>query len=119
MMDDEFSAAVDNFHAKIAEVARLQAECAQLMATGTAERRRVRVTVNADGIAIDIKFAADIGDLSYDEIAAAVSAASRAAVLEVAERRKQLMAPAGIGTTAAPKLNDILAAVDSLRDQLR
>lgn len=118
-MDDEFASAVDDFQTRIAEIARLQAECAQLMATGTAERRRVRVTVNADGIAIDIKFSADIGDLSYDEVAAAVTEASRSAVLEVAERRSALMAPVVHDATPAPGLNDILAAVSSLRDHLR
>ncbi|WP_330179069.1 YbaB/EbfC family nucleoid-associated protein [Nocardia sp. NBC_01503] len=117
-MDDEFASAVGDFKKQVAEVARVRAECAQLMGTGTAERRRVRVTVNADGIAIDIKFAADIGDLSYDEIAAAVTAASRSAVVEVAQRRKELMAPIAAQATAAPKMEDILAAVDSLRDQL-
>lgn len=118
-MDDEFADAVDDFRTKIAEMTRLQAEWAQLVATGTAERRRVRVTVNADGIAIDIKFAADISDLDYDEIAAAVTEASGKAVLDLAEQTKVLMAPVAVDRGAAPKPADLLAAVASLRDQLR
>ncbi|MFI6999112.1 YbaB/EbfC family nucleoid-associated protein [Nocardia sp. NPDC050175] len=117
-MDDEFARAVDDFTEQVAVIGRLQAEAAELMGTGTAARRRVTVVVNADGIAIDIKFASSIGDLEYDEIAEAITEASGKAVVDVARRRKELMAPVMVDYGEAPKVGDMLAAVDSLKDQL-
>jgi DNA-binding protein YbaB len=117
-MDDEFNAAVEDFQNTMAEVARLQAECAQLTATATAQRRRVRVTVNADGIAVEIKFSAGIGDLTFEEIADAVTEASRSAVLEVARKKNELMEPIAVDPSEVPKLDDLFAAVSSLRDSL-
>ncbi|WP_068062654.1 YbaB/EbfC family nucleoid-associated protein [Nocardia xishanensis] len=118
-MDDEFASAVAGFQAKMAQVAQVQAECAQLVATGWAQRRRVRVTVNADGIAVDIKFGAGVNELSYDEIAAAVTEASQQAVREIAERTRELVAPIAIDRGAAPSLDGMLGAIDSLREHLR
>ncbi|MFI9504711.1 YbaB/EbfC family nucleoid-associated protein [Nocardia sp. NPDC052566] len=118
-MDDEFASAVVEFQAKMAQVAQIQAECAQLVATGWAQRRRVRVTVNADGIAIDITFGAGVRDLSYDEIAAAVTEASQQAVREIAEKTQELMAPIAIDQTEAPDLGSMLGAIGSLREHLR
>ncbi|PXX61714.1 YbaB/EbfC DNA-binding family protein [Nocardia tenerifensis] len=117
-MDDDFASAVTEFQAKMARVAQVQAECAQLTATGWAQRRRVRVTVNADGIAVDIKFTAGVKDLTYDEIAEAVTKASQQAVLEIAERARELVAPIAIDRGAAPGLEDMLRAVGSLGEHL-
>ncbi|MET7768249.1 YbaB/EbfC family nucleoid-associated protein [Nocardia sp. NPDC005366] len=118
MSDDDFDSAMGDFQARIAEVARLQEECAQLTSTRSAERRRVRVTVNADGIVIDVKFSSDIGDLGYDEIAAAVTKASRAAVRDIADRRREVMATLAVERSAGP-MDGVAPALDSLRDQLR
>lgn len=118
-MNDEFTSAIAEFQAKMAAVAQLQNECAQLVATGWAERRRVRVTVNADGIAVDIKFSGGVSELTYDEIAAAVTEASQQAVREIAERTKELVAPIMVDQVAAPSVEDVLGAVGSLREQLR
>ncbi|MFF3228113.1 YbaB/EbfC family nucleoid-associated protein [Nocardia suismassiliense] len=118
-MDDEFASAVTEFQAKIAQVTQVQEECAQLVATGWAQRRRVRVTVNADGIAIDIKFGAGVKDLTYDEIAAAVTEASQEAVREVAQRAKEMVAPISIDQGEAPSLDGMLGAIASLREHLR
>src|SRR5688572_23682041 len=95
-MDDEFNTAVEEFHAKMAEIAELQAERAHLVGVASTARRRVRVTVNADGIVTDIKFSGAVGELSPEELAAAVTAASRAAVLDVARKSQELMAPLDI-----------------------
>lgn len=119
---DEVEGVVGEFRARAAELGRLYRECAKLTATGTAERRRVSVTVNADGIAIDVRFGTGIGDLSYDEIAAAVTRASREAVAEVTRLESELMAPmsAGMDTVPTPEsIADFGAAVASLRDELR
>ncbi|MGW0265756.1 YbaB/EbfC family nucleoid-associated protein [Nocardia beijingensis] len=117
-MDDEFNAAVEDFQAKVAEIADLQAARALLLGVGTTARRRVRVTVNADGIVTDIKFSGAIGELTPAELADAVTAASRAAVLDVARKAKELMAPLAVDQAEAPKLDDLFAAITSLRDHL-
>lgn len=117
-MDDDFNAAVEEFQAKMAEIADLQAERALLVGVATTARRRVRVTVNADGIATDIKFSGSIGELTPAELADAVTAASRAAVLEVARKAKELMAPLDIDQAEAPKPDDLFATINSLRDHL-
>lgn len=117
-VDDEFGRAVEEFTEQMAVIGRLNAEAAQLMGTGTAARRRVTVVVNADGIAIDIKFASGIGDLEYDEIAAGITEASRKAVADVAQRRTELMAPVAVDLSEVPKVEDMIAAVHSLKDHL-
>ncbi|BDT90669.1 MULTISPECIES: YbaB/EbfC family nucleoid-associated protein [Nocardia] len=117
-MDDDFNAAVEGFQAKVAEIADLQAARALLLGVGTTARRRVRVTVNADGIATDIKFSGAIGELTPAELADAVTAASRAAVLDVARKAKELMAPLDVDQAEAPKLDDLFATITSLRDHL-
>ncbi|MFI5541590.1 YbaB/EbfC family nucleoid-associated protein [Nocardia sp. NPDC051900] len=117
-MDDDFNAAVEEFQARMAEIADLQAERALLAGVATTARRRVRVTVNADGIATDIKFSGAIGELTPAELADAVTAASRAAVLEVARKAKELMAPLDIDQAEAPEPDDLFATINSLRDHL-
>lgn len=117
-MDSEFAGAVTEFQNKMAQVAQVQDECAQLVATGWARRRAVRVTVNADGVAIDIKFGAGANELTHDELAAAVTEASQQAVRDVAAQVRKVVAPLTTDRVAAPGLADLLGAVDSLREQL-
>jgi DNA-binding protein YbaB len=118
MAGDEIDSAIEDFQSTVAEIARLQQERARLTATATAARRRVSVTVNADGIAIDIRFSGDIGELSYDEIAAAVTEASQHAVADIARRKAELTAPA-VGHQQAPDIDSLAATVNSLREFLR
>ncbi|MQY24981.1 YbaB/EbfC family nucleoid-associated protein [Nocardia aurantia] len=116
MSDNDFTASVAEFREQAAEIGRLQDERTRLMGTGTAERRRVTVTVNADGIVIDIKFSSDIGDLEYDEIAAAITEASRHAVADVARQTTALFAPIAVETTGRVGLEETLADIAALRD---
>ncbi|MGF6882759.1 DNA-binding protein YbaB [Nocardia sp. GAS34] len=103
----------------VAELVRLQHARTLLVATGTAEQRRVAVTVNADCIIVDIQFSPGIADLDPDEIAAAILAASRAAVPEVARRVKALFAPVSYDRSGFPGIAETLAGLENLRDQLR
>ncbi|MGF6885031.1 DNA-binding protein YbaB [Nocardia sp. GAS34] len=72
-----------------AATARARERREQLMVTAEAADGRVSVTVNADGVVIDVQFADDVDDLDYGEIAAAVRVAAQdaaaAAVRESAE----------------------------------
>lgn len=115
---DDFAKVVTDFQAKMADLTRIQEERTQLVGVGTASRRRVRVTVNADGIAVDITFAGDIGALGFAEIAAAVTEASRAAVLDVAGKSTALMGATILEQQAPPPMDDLLATIRGLRDQL-
>ncbi|MFI6172414.1 YbaB/EbfC family nucleoid-associated protein [Nocardia sp. NPDC051052] len=104
---------------RAAEIVRLQDHRAKLVATGTAEGRRVSAAVNADCVLIDLKFSTGIGDLDYDEIAEAITEASRHAVLAVARLATALFAPIAADRTDFPGPAAILTGVEQLRDQLR
>ncbi|MFC9434958.1 hypothetical protein [Nocardia sp. NPDC057030] len=71
-------------------VARVHRDRARLMATVTACDKRIAVTVNADGILIETRFADDIGDLSYSEIAAAITEAVQGAAKKVSEMQNEV-----------------------------
>ncbi|MGS2810846.1 YbaB/EbfC family nucleoid-associated protein [Nocardia sp. MW-W600-9] len=93
---------------------------AELFATATAEGRRVTASVNADGVLIDIQFSGAIGDLDYDEIAAAITGAARVAVASVARKVAELYAPTVADDRPAfPGPDILLAGLERLRDQLR
>lgn len=104
--------------ARIAQLVRLQDRRARVFATGTAEGRRVLAAVNADGILIDLKFSSGIADLDYDEIAEAVTEASRAAVAEVARMVTELFAPVSGDHPPYPGPAIALAGIEQLRNQL-
>ncbi|MEU7145817.1 YbaB/EbfC family nucleoid-associated protein [Nocardia sp. NPDC046473] len=120
--DTADSAAVSGISAvadQAAEIIRLQDLRAKLVATGTAEGRRVSAAVNADCILIDLKFSTGIGDLDYDEIAEAIAEAARQAVSAVARMATALFAPIAADRTGFPGPAAILTGVEQLRDQLR
>lgn len=111
---------IDELHAQLDEITRLQRERAQLTGIGTAERRRVTVTVNADGIAIDIKFSSDVTALDYDEIAAAITEASQRAVADVAEQTTALFVPiAALDPGDRTGLDETLRGIADAGEQLR
>lgn len=118
-MNDETAKTIEQYRAKLGEINRLQTERAQLVGVGTVERRRVTVTVNADGITIDIKFSSDIGDLDYDEIAAAITEASQLAVADVAEQTSALFAPIAPDPAGRIEMDEALSGIANMRDQLR
>lgn len=118
MAENEIDSAIADFRAQVADIARRRQERAQLTATATAAHRRVSVTVNADGIVIDVRFSSAIDDLSYDEIAHAVTEASRQAVADVTRQKAGPRAP-GAAESQPPDLGSLAAAMNSLRDILR
>ncbi|MGC4994620.1 YbaB/EbfC family nucleoid-associated protein [Nocardia salmonicida] len=103
----------------IGDLVELQNQRARLYATGAAEGRRILVAVNADGVMIDLKFAPGVSELEYDEIAAAITAASRVAVAGVARKVAELYAPAAEDRPPYPGPEATLAHIDLFREQLR
>ncbi|MBU3065385.1 YbaB/EbfC family nucleoid-associated protein [Nocardia sp. NEAU-G5] len=118
-MNDETAKTIEQYRTRLDEINRLQTERTRLMGVGTVERRRVTVTVNADGITIDIRFSSDIGDLDYDEIATAITEASRLAVADVAEQTTALFAPIAPDPAGRIETDEILSGIANMRDQLR
>ncbi len=103
-----------------ADLIARQEHRARLFATASAEGRRVAVTVNADGVLIDLRFSGAVSDLDYEEIAEAITAASRAAVASVARKVADLYAPTvEADRPRFPGPDVVLAGLERLRDQLR
>ncbi|MEC3920338.1 YbaB/EbfC family nucleoid-associated protein [Nocardia sp. CDC160] len=85
-----------------------------LTATASAGDGRVHITVNADGQPIRTEFGDDIGDLTFDEIAEAVTEAAQRAAADVTHRGQQLMEPVLQNNLHLPKLSDIVAGAPDL-----
>ncbi|MGV9674400.1 YbaB/EbfC family nucleoid-associated protein [Nocardia sp. NPDC003482] len=95
-------------------IAEIQRQRSLLTATATVCDKRIQVTVNADGLLIDTAFAEDIADLSYDEIAAGMTAAVQAAATEVLRRGRELMEPLLEKKSRLPKLSEIVEGAPDL-----
>ncbi|WP_328396569.1 YbaB/EbfC family nucleoid-associated protein [Nocardia sp. NBC_00416] len=105
----------ESVQAGMKSIEDMQREWALLTAAGTAARGLVTVSINAEGAVIETRFADDIDELSYSEIAEAVTAAARAAMTEMRRKTAELMAPlhehdARIGSLSelAPGVPDIV-----------
>jgi hypothetical protein len=103
----EMAAVLDGVQKQLRSIARLQQERTLLTASATV-RRRVTVTVNANGTVIETKFGAGIEDLSYSEIARAVTEASQQAAAEVARKTEEMMSPLQEQRARLPKLSDLI-----------
>lgn len=105
---------LDTVNLHIRSIAEAQRQRVELTATGTAAKGRVHITVNADGVVIETRFADDIDELDYDEIADAVTEATQAAAAEVAERAEELIAPIRRSRSRLPSLSEIVADLPDL-----
>ncbi|MEV0299053.1 YbaB/EbfC family nucleoid-associated protein [Nocardia sp. NPDC050710] len=95
-------------------IAELQQRRSRLTETVSVCDQRIEVTVNADGILIDTKFADDVLDLTLEEIAENVTAAVQAAAAKAAERSRELMRPLLERKNALPKLSEIIEGAPDL-----
>ncbi|NUS45416.1 MAG: YbaB/EbfC family DNA-binding protein [Mycobacteriaceae bacterium] len=122
MMDEDalarehFAQVMNDFHAQMADIGRMQQLRATLVATGYAADKRVAVSLNADGIVIETVFADDIGDLDHDEIAAAVTAAGQAAARDLQRQTDEVHAPLLERRARMPKLSEIIGTIEGLED---
>ncbi|WP_043647679.1 YbaB/EbfC family nucleoid-associated protein [Nocardia thailandica] len=96
------------------QVERIQRERADIVGKSTV-RKRVTVTVNADNKIIETKFGADIEDLTYPEIAKAVTEAAQLAADDVARQLAELMSPFQATRARLPKLSDLIEGMPELR----
>jgi len=107
-----------DFNDQVALIADLQRRRTQLTATGTARGKRVTVTVNADGTVIETKFTANVADLSYSELARAMTEAAQQAAAEVARKRTELMQPLTEARARLPKWSDIVESMPDVTSRM-
>ncbi|MFI5776860.1 YbaB/EbfC family nucleoid-associated protein [Nocardia sp. NPDC051570] len=99
---------MEALHEQMAGIAKIQRDRARLTATTTACEKRISVTVNGDGILIGTRFADDIADLTFDQIAAAMTEAVQAAAQQVNARARALMEPLRERKSQLPRLSDLI-----------
>ncbi len=99
---------MESYQRQMRLVAQLQQQRARLTATASVRDKKVTVTVNANSVVIETVFADDIDELSYDEIAAAVTEAAQKAAEEVTRRAYDLAKPLMAERANRPKLSDVL-----------
>lgn len=104
----ELASIMDGVQEQMRTIARIQQQRAELTARATARGKKVTVTVNADNIVVDVKFADNIDELSYTEIAKAVVEATQRACQRIAEKTTDLMSPLDIQRSRMPKLSDLV-----------
>ncbi|MGW0183531.1 YbaB/EbfC family nucleoid-associated protein [Nocardia sp. NPDC003345] len=110
----DFAAIMGGVREQMRTIARIQQQRAELTATGAARGKKIRVTVNADNVVVDVRFADDIDELSYSDIAKAIVEATQRACRQVAEKTTDLMAPLETQKARMPKLSDLVEGMDDL-----
>ncbi|MFC4377444.1 YbaB/EbfC family nucleoid-associated protein [Nocardia halotolerans] len=102
---------LETVQSQMRAIAQVQQDRAQITASATV-RKRVTVTVNADYKVIETKFTPDIDDLTYTEIAKAVTEAAQNAATEVARKTQELMAPIQSERARLPKITELVDGMD-------
>ncbi|MEV6771260.1 YbaB/EbfC family nucleoid-associated protein [Nocardia sp. NPDC051030] len=106
---------LEGFTQQMREIAEVSRKRTQLTASASAASGRITVTVNADHIVIATRFSTDIGDLTYDEIAKAVTSASQKASAEVAFRTKELLKPISDKRARMPRLSELFEGMPDVQ----
>ncbi|KZM69174.1 hypothetical protein AWN90_15775 [Nocardia terpenica] len=109
---------MDMVRAGIENIARAQQEQVRLTATATAARNRVCVTVNAQGTVIETRFSGDIEDLTYPEIARAVTQAAQDAAAQVQRRTREIFEDVRKDQERMPRLSEFLPGMPDVRDMM-
>ncbi len=99
-------------------IAEIQLRRSRLTATASTCEQRIEVTVNADGLLIETTFADDISELTYDEIAAGMTAAVQQAADEVLRQGAALMEPLRERKLQLPKLSEIIEGAPDLGEMM-
>ncbi|MFE3984346.1 YbaB/EbfC family nucleoid-associated protein [Nocardia tengchongensis] len=115
----DFTDILDDFRDQMRTITQLQQQRAAVTASASVRGKRVTVTVNADGTVIETKFASNIDDLDYPEIAKAVTEAAQQASAEVAQRSREIMAPVSQNRNRLPRLTELVPGMPDLTEALR
>ncbi|UGT60566.1 YbaB/EbfC family nucleoid-associated protein [Nocardia asteroides] len=114
-LHEDMALMLNGLSEQMRDIAEVQRKRSLLTATVTACEKRIEVTVNADGLLVETKFADDILDLEMDEIALNITAAVQQAAAKVAEQAAELMKPVGERRDSLPALSDIVDGAPDLR----
>ncbi|OMC10583.1 YbaB/EbfC family nucleoid-associated protein [Mycobacterium sp. SP-6446] len=112
---ERLSAMIDGFAEHLERVKQAQERRAQIVVEAHAADSRVTVKVNAEGALVDLRLCDDIGDLAYDEIAAAVLRAAREAAATAGDRVREVMAPVQRRPAAIPTIAELIEDIPELR----
>ncbi|MQY24998.1 YbaB/EbfC family nucleoid-associated protein [Nocardia aurantia] len=99
-------------------ITHAQEQRAQLTAAAHAAGRRVTITVNADGVVIKTEFSDSIDDLTYSEIAAAVTAATQDAAAQVRQQAQRLMADLQREQARMPSMSEFFPMMPDIRSMI-
>jgi hypothetical protein len=108
----ELASIREDFAERMRQIGDLQRKRVALTASSSVLHGRITVTVNADGTVVETRFAANIGDLTYTEIASGVTQAAQTASAEVARKVRELMQPLHEGRGRMPKLSAFVEGLD-------
>ncbi len=104
---------IEGVQEQMRAIAQVQRDRAKIIASATV-RKRVTVSVNADYKVIETKFSSDIDDLTYPEIARAMTEAAQQASAEVARLTQEMIAPIQENRSRLPKLTDLVSDMPDL-----
>ena len=114
-MQSELAGILGEAKQQLRVIARIQRDRAELTGTASVRKNRVTVSVNADGTVVETKFGAGIEDLSYPEIARAVTEAAQQAAEELADKHRELTAPLQQRRAKLPTLTDLIEDMPDVR----
>lgn len=113
-LQEDMAVMLNGLRDQMQGIAEVQRKRALLTATVTACEKRIEVTVNADGLLVDLKFADDILDLEMDEIALNITAAVQSAAADVARQAAELAKPLREQRDSLPSLATIVDGAPDL-----
>ncbi|MFG1794953.1 YbaB/EbfC family nucleoid-associated protein [Nocardia sp. NPDC049149] len=115
---DDLAEALEGLQRHVQLVTELQERRAQLVGIGTVRDEYVTVTVNADNAVIQTKFSDDIGELSFDEIAEAVTEAAQAAIADVTRKVQRLVEPVTANQRTMPSLEEMVESLTGVHTEI-
>ncbi|MET8876632.1 YbaB/EbfC family nucleoid-associated protein [Nocardia sp. NPDC004604] len=102
-MDEQIEASRD----ALREMCEAWNKRAELVASASEKGGRVSVTVDALGTIVETRFSHDVGELTYGEIASAITRATQRAAAEVKQRSDALLAAATNGQAGGPMIDEL------------
>ncbi|WP_405167250.1 YbaB/EbfC family nucleoid-associated protein [Nocardia sp. NBC_01499] len=109
---------MDEVQSQLRTIAQLQHQRLALIGKASERGGRVTVTVNADGVLIDLKFGRGVEDLEYAELARAILKATQDATADVTRRTEELMAPIQQDRARLPKLSDLVEGMPDISSMM-
>ncbi|MEC3919241.1 YbaB/EbfC family nucleoid-associated protein [Nocardia sp. CDC160] len=109
---------IEAFREGIDVIAQLQKRRAQLVGTAISQDGRISVAVNADRVIIEIKYADDIDDLTYEEISSVTVAVAQQAAAELDRSVNALFKDFRRGHERMPKLSEFIEGMPDVLDSV-